>query len=237
MSSEENPIVTWAVQLTGSAGTLRRWEGLFTDPELAIVEGEGAEGFSLRSTRFDGLPGNEIQGVAADLVGKMNSVIAQFGGAEPVSVGQCLAIFADGTRERHVFMDFTMPIEIALTSGTITFDEAEKAEVIRWLRLAERQDYIADALRFLHRGTWFDLYFACEVLGYDCGDQHKLMQRQWAKDTNWNSSDRMPTSTAMRAQHPAPHSSYRCQKRAFFWKELSERGSPKSLNRSPEKNR
>jgi hypothetical protein len=180
--SEENPIVTWVAQLTGSAGTLRRWEGLFTDPELAIVDGEGAEGFSLRSARFDGLPGNEIQGVAADLVEKLNSVIAQFGGAEPVNVGQCLAIFADGTRGRHVFMDFPMSIEIAPASGTITFDEAEKAEVLRWLRLAEREDYVADALRFLRRGTWFDLYFACEVLGYDCGDQHKLMQRQWAKE-------------------------------------------------------
>jgi hypothetical protein len=179
--SEENPIVTWAVQLTGSTGTLRRWEGLFTDAELAIVEGEGAEGFSLRSTRFDGLPSSEIQGAAADLVGKMNSVIAQFGGAEPVSVGQCLAIFADGTRGKHVFMDFTGPIDIALTSETITFDEAEKAQVLSWLRLAEHEDYVADALRFLHRGTWFDVYFACEVLGYDCGDQHKLMQRQWAK--------------------------------------------------------
>jgi hypothetical protein len=180
--SEENPIVTWAAQLTGSAGTLRRWEGLFTDPELAIVEGEGAEGFSLRSARFDGLPSSEIQRVAVDLVEKMNSVIAQFGGAEPVSVGQCLAIFADGTRGRHVFMDVTGQIDIALTSGTITFDETEKAELLRWLRLAEREDYVADALRFLHRGTWFDLYFACEVLGYDCGDQHKLMQRQWAKE-------------------------------------------------------
>jgi hypothetical protein len=182
--SEENPIVTWAVQLTGSAGTLRRWEGLFTDPHIAIVEGhprEGADGFSLRSARFDGLPGSEIQGVAADLVEKMNSVIAQFGGAAPVSVGLCLAIFADGRRGRPVVMDFTVPIDISATSGTITFDEAEKAQVLRWLRLAEREDYVADALRFLHRGTWFDLYFACEVLGHDCGDQHKLMQRQWAQ--------------------------------------------------------
>jgi hypothetical protein len=68
--SEENPIVTWAAQLTGSAGTLRRWEALFTDPELAIVEGEGAEGFSVRSTRFDGLPAMKSRGSSRTWWGK-----------------------------------------------------------------------------------------------------------------------------------------------------------------------
>jgi hypothetical protein len=112
----------------------------------------------------------------------MSSVIAQFAGADPISIGNCLAIFADGGWAKPVVADFPLLIEVSPTSGAITFSQAEKTQVLRLLMLAEREDHVADTLRFLYRGTWFDLYFACEVMADDCGGQHELMKRRWAKE-------------------------------------------------------
>jgi hypothetical protein len=180
--SDENPIVTWEVQLTGSPGTLRRWERFFTDPENALVEhrnGDLEEQFFLTSTRFADLRANEISGVAADLVSKINNIIALFGGAEPISAGLGVPIFADGSRGKIVVVDTLAPFEIGPTSDTVN-PEAEKDQVLWLLRLAEREENVADALRFLNRGTWPDLYFACEVIARDCGDQHELRKKPWA---------------------------------------------------------
>jgi len=146
--SDENPIVTWEVRLTGSLGTLRRWERLFTDPEIALVEhrhGDQEEQVFLSSARFEGLRANEISGVAADLVSKINNIIALFGGAEPISAGLGVPIFADGSRGKIVVVDVRVPIEIGPTSETIS-SEAEKEQVFWLLNLAEREEYVADAL-------------------------------------------------------------------------------------------
>jgi hypothetical protein len=181
--SDESPIMTWEVELAGGVGTLRRWERLFTDPENALVDGrlkDGEERFLLRSARFDGLRANEITGVAADLVGKINSIIALFGGAEPISTGLGVPIFADGSRGKIVVVDVQVPIEIGPTSETIS-SETEKEQVFSLLNLAEHEEYVADALMFLNRGTWFDLYFACEVIRHDCGGQHELREKPWAR--------------------------------------------------------
>jgi hypothetical protein len=181
---DENPIVTWAVELTGSRGTLLRWERLFTDRNIALVEQrqeEGREEFFLHAKRFDDLTGSEIHGVAADLVRKMNSVVSQFGGAEPVSLGFCVPIYPDGSRGQRLVVNWSVPLEVVTAEGALTLEDTERAQVLRLLTLVEREEYIADALTFLDRGTWFDFYFACEVMGYDLGDEHKLMKKPWAK--------------------------------------------------------
>src|SRR5207237_993755 len=82
-------------------------------------------------------------------------------------------------RGKIVVVDILVPIEIGPTSDTVN-PEAEKEQVFWLLRLAEREENVADALRFLNRGTWFDLYFACEVIARDCGGEHELRKRSWA---------------------------------------------------------
>jgi len=164
--SNEIPIVTWAVQLTESAGTLPRWELLFADYETALVERrqEGPkEGFFLRSARFDGLSFDEINSAVDDLVGKMNAVGAWSTGLAPISSGVRVPILADGSRGKPVVVDINVPIEIGPTSTTIGFDQIERTHALRLLRLAEREDNVADALRFFWRGTWFNLSWTLKM--------------------------------------------------------------------------
>jgi len=54
-------------------------------------------------------------------------------------------IFADGSRGKIVVVDVWVPIEIGPTSETIS-SEAEKEQVFWLLNLAEREEYVADAL-------------------------------------------------------------------------------------------
>ena len=56
-----------------------------------------------------------------------------------------MPIFADGSRGKIVVVDVRVPIEIDPTSETIS-SEAEKEQVFWLLNLAEREEYVADAL-------------------------------------------------------------------------------------------
>jgi hypothetical protein len=183
--SNDNQIVSWAIQLTGYAGALQRCKQIFTDPGAALIESEKGEGedeeFSLRSRRFDGLTSGEILGVAADLVDTLNNIVARFGGATPIRLGVAMAIFSDGTRAKPVVVDTPVSIEIVTRPGMIPLNEADKTQVLQWFKLAENDDNVADALRFLNRGTWPDIYFAYEVMKCAYGGEHKLLATPWAK--------------------------------------------------------
>jgi hypothetical protein len=156
-------------------------------------------------------------------------------GAPPISVGIPLAMFADGSRAKRVVVDVPIQIEVVAARGAIPFDETEKVQVLRWLRLAEHDDDVVDALRFFHRGTWFDIYFAYEVMKSACGGQQKLLRRPWAKQHELE----LVRRNANLYRHvrltsgPPPHGHSRCRKPSDFWEQPFRHGSLKSCSIEP----
>jgi hypothetical protein len=183
--SDENPIVTWAVELTGERGALIKWHQLFEDPKPTYVEvrDEGGDRFYLRSDRFDGQRETEVRWLAAELVRQLSSIIVATGSGQALTSGKLTAIRADGSRSSIPVPGTFLGVAMAAMAADWAPKNAVRAKVERWLVLAEREGNVSDAITFLARGSWFDLYFACEAMAKDCGGEHKLMKKPWARES------------------------------------------------------
>jgi hypothetical protein len=181
--SEENLIVTWAVELTGDRGALIEWCQLFDDLKSTHVEvrDEGGDRFYLRSERFDGRRETEIHRLGAELVRKMSSVMEATGLGKALASGTVVAIRGDGSRSPVAEVGTLPGAAVVATAGNLAPKTAIRAKIERWLELAEGDENISDAITFLARGGWFDLYWACEVMTKEFGTEHEMMKISWAR--------------------------------------------------------
>jgi hypothetical protein len=189
MNSQNAQATThWGVHLTGHQFDLADWEEALMAPFEPWVE-RSQDLYVLRWTGFDGLQISEVHARAQALVEQLNGAMAAARGSRPIRVNGVVQFDPAGTRHVHV-MAAMAAIEgrssvsaigrVIGPDGVVMSDAApQPSEVQRWTTIADTDDRLADALVYLGKGEWFDLYKAIECIKDWAGGETALDKLGW----------------------------------------------------------
>jgi hypothetical protein len=199
--TEQNAIVTWAVELHCDHTTLLRWQELFSDRTTAAVRLENGDDrrprWFLHSAQFDGLPDTSIHKAAEQLLAVLNGAAQVHGVLDgagkvhgfgwKVTMGLPTYIRADGTRKsmQNVTSDHTIPAEFGAVPdypGVAT--QPQKLDAQRWAKLAEQNKDIAAALAHFV-DDWHELYETLEVIRRDLPRPSNPKDKPRLEDQGW----------------------------------------------------
>jgi hypothetical protein len=139
--------------------------------------------YILRSQSFDGLQISEVRGRAEALIERLNGAMAAARGSRPVRGQDVVQFTPDGVRHHHILLaeSLNLRVRVGAARMTIGSDGAivpeaapQPSEVQRWTVIADTDDRLADALVYLSRAEWFDLYKAIECVEDFAGGEGRL---------------------------------------------------------------
>lgn len=179
----------WSVRLKGHAFDLEELSDHFRSPERNVRKDEDGH-YYLRSTDFDSMADEEtVRECALDLVELMNRA-AKFcagDGYQPVGLDVVTRIDESGKRMHHITSSVQIGGRSRVSAKPTVIKEDDSAdtprppsEVESMLTLAERDQRVADALRYFARGDWMNLYKAWEVVGDAAGGACNIVTNGWA---------------------------------------------------------
>jgi hypothetical protein len=179
----------WSIRLTGHAFDLEELSDHFHSPERNVTKDEDGH-YYLRSTDFDSMADDQaVHERALELVELMNQA-AKFhagDGYRPVELDAVTRIDEDGKRVHHIMLAGQMEGRSRMSAKPTVIREGGSvatpqppSEVVSMAALAERDDRVADALRFFARDSWVNLYKAWEIVGDAAGGEHTLIRNGWA---------------------------------------------------------
>lgn len=187
MQVEGNGMSGWGVVIEGHQFDLLDWEEEMKAPFDPWVEKHGAN-FVLRTKVFDALQSTqEVCDYAPQLVERLNGAMLLSRKSHPVKFEGRVVEFGDGDsiRTHYVmavgtgrFRSRGSAVALVHSGGQTRMPEPSATQ--KWLELAEKHDLLADALVYLSRGEWFDVYKAIESLDAFCGGD--LEKKGWITD-------------------------------------------------------
>jgi hypothetical protein len=185
----KQPALRWGVHLTGHRFDLLDWEEALRLPFDPWVE-RVQDMYVLRWSGLDGLELSEVNTRAEALIDQLNGAMAAARGSRPAR-GQDVVQFApDGTRHHFVMLAETLEFRDRIYAATVTIGsdgavapaaEPKPSEVQEWAIIADTDDRLADALVYLGRREWFDLYKAIECMEDWAGGEAALGSLGWFK--------------------------------------------------------
>ena len=192
MGDDTVPRIGWGVVLGGEALDLEDWREALKQPfDPWVMETE--DGLLLRSS-LDLDPAT----TASEAYERANVLMEQVNGALRVShrarvvrLEGIAEILSDGTRRRHFFMQADsgdLRVRDRLTAEVFGADgkpkpqpPPEPSNPQRWLLIAAKDPFLADALTYFARGDdWFDTYKALECLFGRFGGERNFLALDWA---------------------------------------------------------
>jgi hypothetical protein len=212
MNSQNEAALHWGVHLTGHQFDLEDWEEALRSPFDPWVERMEAM-YILRSLSFDGLQIPEVRGRAEALIERLNGAMAAAKGSRPVCGQDVVQFTLDGVRHHHVLLAESLDLRVrvgtarmAIGSDGAVVPEAglQPSEVQRWTAIADTDDRLADALVYLSRAEWFDLYKAIECVEDRAGGEAALDKLGWIEPGELKRIKR--TANAFRHRRGGRHS-------------------------------
>lgn len=181
------------VRVKGHQFDLEELSEHFTSDNLNVRQDEDGH-FYLRSSDFDQMSdSDDVEERGRQLVQHINGTAKLLFGPSYRAVGFDAAarIEDDGKRYHTVGSSVTISgrsrISVKATviraDGTVEYDAPRRLDDAKSLvDLADRDDRVADALRFYERGDWINLYKAWEVVCDAAGGTHAVVNNKWAAD-------------------------------------------------------
>lgn len=179
----------WSIRLTGHAFDLEELSDHFHSPERNVTKDED-DHYYLSSTDFDSMADDQaVHERALELVELMNRA-AKFRAGESfraVEFDGVSCVDEEGNRHRIVYSSAKMegrsrisarPTVIRAGTSTNTLSPPSEAESMA--TIAERDDRVADALRYFAKGDYPNLYKAWEVVGEAVNSEHNIIKKGWA---------------------------------------------------------
>lgn len=201
------------MQLTGHNFDLLDWEETLKAPFDPWVE-RVQEMFVLRWSGFDGLDAAEVRTRGEALIERLNGAMtaSKLG---RLFLGQDVFQFTpDGTRRHHVLAVATLELRsrvgavgmrIIGPDGTVVPDAPpQPSDVQRWISIADTDDRLADALVYLGRREWFDLFKAIECIEGWAGGEDALLRLGWMERDEFKRVKR--TANSFRHRRGGTHS-------------------------------
>jgi hypothetical protein len=180
----------WGVKLSGHAFDLEDWRDALKSFDPWVVH-EGDD-FILRSSDFGSCVSvEEVRNSAIALIEVLNGAMKAAKRAGPVSCGSVYEFSPDGRVQSHVLLE-PVPIQVRVKIGTATLGVEDggvagpppppsPSDVQVWVKLSASSDHLGDALVYVGRGGWFDIYKAIECLEDWAGGQSDLERRGWVE--------------------------------------------------------
>jgi hypothetical protein len=180
MTTSEN---TWGVKLFGHVFDLEDWRDTLKEPFDPWVLHEGDD-FILCASEFQSCNSKEeVLNSAILLIELLNGAMRAAKGTHPLSLRGVYQYFPDGWRQPHPPFPFAAPTNLRAKAynvdGTPISSPPGRSNVQVWAELSETVDHLRDALVYIGRGGWFDIYKAIECLEDWAGGQKKLERRRW----------------------------------------------------------
>jgi hypothetical protein len=178
-----NLIVGWIIDLQGCPSALSIWGRYFAPGNKYRVECEETEGgpprYYLHSSRFDGVSGSAIWGIAREVIGWMNGIVKILHGDEPVIMGLPVAIHVDGSRSpmREIFCTAALPIETLAGEGDPTTGEPTMPAAELVVPAEDFSDFSRALLIFARPDDWFDIYIIWEIIDRVVGRKSWVLLR------------------------------------------------------------
>lgn len=178
----------WSVKLKGHAFDLEQLSDHFRSPGRNVRKDEDSH-YYLRSTDFDSMTDSEaVRERALALVAHMNRA-ARFhagNGYQRVEVDVVAWIDEDGKRMQTVTSSVQIGGRSRVSVKPTVIREGDSpdaphppSEVESMFALAERDQRVADALRYFDGDDWVNLYKAWEVFRDAAGGEHILIRNGW----------------------------------------------------------
>jgi|SRR5215218_7438335 len=181
------------VKLNGHQFDLEQLSEHFTSDELNVRRDENGS-YYLRSSDFEQMSDlDAFEKRGRELVEYINGAAKLlFGSAyRSIEFDAAARIEEDGRRFHTVGTSVTISgrsrvsIDTTVISadGTVEGDAPRRRDDAEALvSLADRDDRVADALRFYERGDWINLYKAWEVVSDAAGGIHAVVNKGWADE-------------------------------------------------------
>jgi hypothetical protein len=175
----------WGIKLCGHDFDLEYWRDILKEPfDPAVVQ--HGDDFILRAREFqscDSAPA--VLEKAIPLFDVLNGAMRTATGSHPVRWCGIYELGADGWRKSsHIFP----PAPITDLRAKINVDPVvaapppTRSNVQVWMELSQQSDHLTDALVYMGRGEWFDIYKAVECLeAFTGGGESSLKHKKWIK--------------------------------------------------------
>ncbi|TFW55798.1 hypothetical protein CT676_38490 [Bradyrhizobium sp. MOS001] len=181
-------ISQWGIQLTGHHFDLLDWEETLKAPFDPWVE-RMQEIFVLRWSGFDDLDAAQVHARGEPLVEQLNGAMAASKGSRPLRRQDVIHFAPDGTRRHHMLEAFGLELRskggaaimrvIGPDGAAVPDAPPQPSDVHRWTSIADTDDRLADALVYLGRREWFDLFKAIECIEDWAGGEGVLIKLGW----------------------------------------------------------
>jgi hypothetical protein len=190
----------WGVGLSGDDFDLEDWFDTLKEPFDPWVLHEG-DNYILRTFEFQSCKSaEEVLNNAIPLIDVLNGAMRVTKRSHPVSYRGVYQLFRDGWRQPHIFPPRAATnLRAKVHAGTQTPSPPRRNNVQVWVELSDTSDHLSDALVYIGRGGWFDIYKAIECLEDWAGSQSDLENKQWVDANEFRLMKRTANSQRHRA--------------------------------------
>jgi hypothetical protein len=176
----------WRVQLQGEQFDLQELKEILLGHDPCIIE-EGSK-FYLTSKAWDKLQEpREVHSQAKDFIQLLeNAAYIHFRDTAPLTIGNIVRIDDDGRKHDILIADAGRLTlrgvrlkATAIVGGPKPIESRAEHQVIKVLRASTKNPVVADALRFLRKGDWVNLYKTYEIVQDEVHGKEKIIRRGW----------------------------------------------------------
>ncbi len=182
----------WLVRLQGHEFDLEELSNHFSSDDLNVRRDEDGRHY-LRSSDFSSMTDpSPVRERALKKLDRMNGVTKFLSGSSyrPITLDVITEIDVDGNRLNHIMLAAASGGRSRVTANLSVGDQDDAEDLARTptteaeslVSLADRDNGVADALRFYERGDWINLYKAWEVVSDAAGGTHAVVNKGWADE-------------------------------------------------------
>ena len=183
----------WLVRLKGHVFDLQELSDRFTSNDRNVKKADDGH-YYLRSSDFNQESDPDaVSKRAQDLIAHMNGAVKLLSGGSyrPVEFDVVTHVDDDGKRHHHITLSGTVEAGSRMTATLSVGETGETLDAPRptseaesLVDLADRNEKVADALRFYEKGDWVNLYKAWEVVCDAAGGLHQVVNNGWATESD-----------------------------------------------------
>jgi hypothetical protein len=196
----------WGVKLSGHIFDLEDWRDTLREPFDPWVLHDGDE-FFLRTSEFQSCNlAEEVLERAKTLFDVLNGAMRAAKRAHPVTYAGIYEFLPDGQRRKPKFPPNPLTnLRVKVHGATPILPPLSSPNKVQvWAKLSDSSDHLGDALVYVGRGGWFDIYKAIECLEDWAGGQNDLERRQWVDTSELRLMKRTANSHRHRAGGVTP---------------------------------
>jgi hypothetical protein len=180
----------WLVRLQGHEFDMEELSTHFTSAVRNVERDEDGH-YYLRSSDFNKTTDSEaVRERALTILGYMNDAMTLYtrGSYRPVQLDVVTQIDARGQRHHHITLSSTVEVRDQVRATIIRADGTREDvsqpsdSAAALVSLADKNEKVADALRFYASGDWINLYKAWEVVCDAAGGTHAVVKKGWATE-------------------------------------------------------